>query len=131
MSEVDDSVHASLRTAMRLRSIQIYRHGERVGFLSAALGHVLGLEHSHVGRLRHAAELHDIGKLELSEEILENPGALDAEQWCAMRQHPKLGYRMLCQEQGSLADLASIVALQHHECWDGSGYPDGLRGNAI
>ncbi len=109
----------------------IYHHGQRVGALCVALAEVLGLGACHVGKLRRAAELHDIGKLALSPELLQKPGTLDAMEWQAVRRHPKLGYQLLRQEQDSAANLASIVALQHHEYWDGSGYPGGLRGEAI
>jgi putative two-component system response regulator len=131
MDEGIDSIHTDLRTAMRRRSTRSYRHGQRVGLLAAAFGDWLGLDASHIGRLRHAAELHDIGKLALSAELLEKPGALDAQEWHSMRLHPIIGHRLLRQGHGSRAEMAAMVALQHHECWDGSGYPCGLSGAAI
>src|SRR5215472_9751468 len=102
---------------MRDHAARSYRHSQRVGLLAAAFGRWLGLEASHVDKLRHAAELHDIGKLALSAELLEKPGALDPEEWRSMRLHPVLGYRLLRHRYGSPAEMAAIVALQHHECW--------------
>ena len=131
MGDIVSSTHLELRAALYRRSTRIYRHGERVGLLCVAFGDVLGLEEGHIAELRHAAELHDIGKLAVPLELLEKRGALDQEEWQVVRQHPKLGYHLLHREQDSTADLASIVALQHHESWDGSGYPDRLRGEAI
>ena len=72
---MDEGIHIDLRAAMHRRSARGYRHGQRVGLLAAAFGDWLGLEAGHVGRLRYAAELHDIAKLALSAELLEKPGA--------------------------------------------------------
>ena len=80
MDEGIDSIHIDLRAAMRRRSERGYRHGQRVGLLAAAFGDWLGLEASHVGRRRYAAELHDIAKLALSAELLEKLGALDVQE---------------------------------------------------
>lgn len=77
---MDEGIHIDLRAAMHRRSARGYRHGQRVGLLAAAFGDWLGLEASHVGRLRYAAELHDIAKLALSAELLEKLGALDVQE---------------------------------------------------
>jgi len=131
MDQGIDSSQTDLLATMRRRSTRSYCHGQRVGLLAAAFGDWLGMEASHVGRLRYAAELHDIGKLALSAELLEKPGTLDVKDWHTIRLHPAVGHRLLRQGHGSWAEMAAMVALQHHECWDGSGYPCGLSGGAI
>jgi HD-GYP domain-containing protein (c-di-GMP phosphodiesterase class II) len=131
MNGIANSTHSALRNAMQRLSPRSFSHGQRVGLLSAAFGDALGLGRSDVIDLRYAAELHDIGKLALSRGLIDKPGPLDAEEWQAMRRHPELGHGLLRQHENSAVDLASMVALQHHECWDGSGYPYGLKGDAI
>jgi HD-GYP domain-containing protein (c-di-GMP phosphodiesterase class II) len=91
----------------------------------------MGFESGHVAKLQFAARLHDIGKVTLSDKILNKSGPLDATEWDAMREHPRLGFDILCRSDDSFVRTAALVALCHHERWDGSGYPDGLAGEEI
>ncbi|HEV8516535.1 MAG TPA: HD-GYP domain-containing protein [Candidatus Limnocylindrales bacterium] len=104
-------------------------HVARVGDLSAELAARAGLESTIVEDLRFAAMLHDVGKLHVPDRILTKPGPLDPEEWEIMRRHTIWGPQIL---GGSTAFAqARLICRSHHENWDGSGYPDGLKGERI
>jgi diguanylate cyclase (GGDEF)-like protein/PAS domain S-box-containing protein len=103
-------------------------HARRVGALCQKFGRTLGLPKVDVRRLKEAGRLHDIGKIVLDPGML-NRKMLTSLEWSEMSQHPIVGYRILHSFDGTL-DLAEVV-LAHHERWDGSGYPKGLRGEEI
>lgn len=103
-------------------------HCGRIQDLSVAIGKRLGLSPERQYNLFHGAFLHDVGKVGIPDEILLKPGKLTTEEWQIMRQHPTIGSRMLADSV--VAPAAPIVA-QHHERFDGSGYPLGLKGDAI
>ncbi|MFA5447526.1 MAG: HD domain-containing phosphohydrolase [Sphaerochaeta sp.] len=104
-------------------------HSRRVGALCAFLAEQLDLSAREVNRMRTAGLMHDIGKIGISETILNKPGSLNDEQWQEMRRHPEIGYRVL-NAVSEFSDLA-LAILEHHERWDGSGYPRGLKGERI
>jgi putative two-component system response regulator len=104
-------------------------HVPRVGDLSARLGLLAGMPADDAERLRFAGMLHDVGKLHIPDRILRKPGRLTEREWALMREHTVWGQRILGDTEGF--ELARIVARWHHEDWDGTGYPDGLRGEAI
>jgi len=79
----------------------------------------------------HAAPMHDIGKIGISDLILLKPGKLDATEWEVMKSHVQIGVDIIGEHPSELLSMARTVALTHHEKWDGSGYPNGLAGNAI
>ena len=79
----------------------------------------------------HASPLHDVGKLGIPDAILRKPGSLTPEEWVVMRQHSTLGGRILMNSSSELLRAGHSIALTHHEKWDGSGYPKGLRGEEI
>ena len=85
-----------------------------------------------VDLLLHAAPMHDIGKIGIPDQILRKPGRLTAEEWEVMKTHCQIGADILGQTDGSeLLAMARVIALSHHERWDGSGYPHGLAGEDI
>ncbi len=103
-------------------------HGSRVALLSVAVAHHLGLKSHEINRLRFAALVHDVGKIEVDTAILEKPTALTAHEEELLRQHPKVGADRL----GDVAHPTVIEAvLCHHERWDGAGFPLGLRRTEI
>jgi putative two-component system response regulator len=81
--------------------------------------------------LFHAAPMHDIGKIGIPDQILQKPGPLDEEQWAVMRQHPAIGAGIIGRHKNELLETARVVALGHHERWDGSGYPRAKKGADI
>jgi putative two-component system response regulator len=102
-----------------------------VGRLCLAFSEAAGFRPDYCEKLLRAAALHDIGKVTIPDAILNKPGPLDFDEWIVMRHHPRLGYAILGKAADETIALAANVALYHHECWDGSGYPDGLIGDAI
>ncbi len=89
----------------------------------------MSLEHSEM--LLHASPLHDVGKIAISDEILLKPGRLDHAEWQTMKRHATIGGELLGTQDSDLLNMARSIALTHHEKWDGSGYPEGLQGDAI
>ncbi len=104
-------------------------HSERVGALAVRIGERLGLEAPRIQALEWAGLLHDVGKIGVPEHILRKPGPLSAEEMEQMKQHPRAGYDML-QPVTHIGHVLDSV-LYHHENHDGSGYPEGLAGDAI
>ena len=104
-------------------------HVSGVTTLTAAVAARMGLDAEQLDETLRAAELHDIGKLAIPDEILNKPGPLDPTEWDFMRQHPVIGQRIL-NASPALAPVATLVRASH-ERWDGGGYPDGLAGEAI
>jgi HD-GYP domain-containing protein (c-di-GMP phosphodiesterase class II)/MFS family permease len=104
-------------------------HSIRVAELAGRLGELLELDDREVESIRTAGSLHDLGKIGVRDDILNKPGPLTEEEWEIMRRHPDIGADMIAQHS-ALADVAPLVR-HHHERWDGSGYPAGLRRDVI
>jgi putative nucleotidyltransferase with HDIG domain len=104
-------------------------HVARVGELTAALAERIGMAKAEVEDVRYAAMLHDVGKLHVPDRILLKPGPLLPDEWELMRQHTVWGAKIM--GSSSAFETARAIARWHHEDWDGAGYPDGLRKDAI
>ena len=113
------------------RSKETGNHVKRVAEYSYALARAHGFSHSEAGLLKNASPLHDIGKIAIPDAILLKPGRLTDEERHTMKSHASLGYDMLCHSERALLKAAAVIAEQHHEKWDGSGYPNGLSGEDI
>ncbi len=107
------------------------QHIVRVGRLSEMIGRVLGLDEETLHQLRFSAPLHDIGKIAIPDTILRKPGKLSHEERRIMREHTIIGARMLEGSTYPPVQMARIIALTHHERWDGRGYPCHLKGTEI
>ena len=107
------------------------QHITRIGRVAAFLAGHLRLEPEKVELLRIAASMHDVGKIGTPREILCKPGPLSVDEREEMQLHTLVGYEILCESKSELLRLAATVALTHHECYDGTGYPHGLRGEEI
>ncbi len=107
--------------------VHIWRMAAYAGALAAACG----WDAEACRQIELAAPMHDTGKIGIPAAILRKPGPLDAEEWAIMRTHTKIGYDILSKSAAPVFQLAASIALRHHEKWDGSGYPDGLKGAAI
>ena len=132
VSSLEESYRATLMAlaaALEMRDTDTRGHSERVVQFSLRLGRELGLGPDEMRSLEFGALLHDIGKIGVPDAVLRKPGRLTEGEWETMRLHPELGQRILCGIQ-FLEGAARVVA-QHHEKWDGSGYPLGLKGSAI
>lgn len=104
-------------------------HSLRVSELSARVAAAMGLPEIEVSKIRTTGLLHDIGKILVPDPVLEKDGPLNEAEWEEIRRHPETGYRILSSSP-EMSELAEVV-LQHHERWDGSGYPKGAAGDAI
>jgi len=117
--------------AVEARSKETGAHVRRVAILCDMLARKLGLDESFVEAIRLAAPLHDLGKIAIPEHILHKPGKLEGEDWEVMKSHAKIGADILEKSTVSVSKLAARLAHYHHENWDGSGYPEGLKGEEI
>ncbi len=106
-------------------------HVTRVGKMTTALGTAYGFEPEYARTIGAAAALHDVGKIAVPDSILCKPGPLDASEWAVVKQHSKVGHDLLRAARHPLLDTAAALSLFHHECFDGSGYPNKLVGEAI
>jgi len=120
-----------LAAAAEYRDHATGRHAQRVGLLAALLGERLGLPSDEVELLRRAAPLHDVGKIGIPDHILLKPGRLTDDEFAQMKEHVEVGSRLLAHGRSKLINMAERIAAFHHERWDGSGYPQGLRGEDI
>jgi putative two-component system response regulator len=114
-----------------LKSKETGLHIKRVSKLSGKLALYLGLSTHEVEMIEMAAVLHDIGKVGIPDSILNKSTSLDNDEWTMMKTHSKLGYNILSKSEFSLMRYAAKIALEHHERWDGSGYPNGLKAHEI
>jgi len=103
-------------------------HGSRVAALAAPLADYLGLDRDDRRRLSIAAHLHDVGKIRVEPRVVQKPGPLTAPEWVLIRKHPLDGFRII---DGLVHARIADTVIAHHERFDGSGYPFGLRGNEI
>jgi diguanylate cyclase (GGDEF)-like protein len=124
-----DRPHQLLVAALQEREPGLFAHLEDVAALALEMGRRLGLRHDALDELHRAAQLHDIGKIAIPDQILHKPGPLDESEWQFVRQHTLVGERILGAST-ALRPIGRIVRATH-ERWDGTGYPDGLRGEDI
>ncbi|MBD3175201.1 MAG: HD domain-containing protein, partial [Armatimonadia bacterium] len=128
---------AYLDTILRLSVAAEYRdhdtasHLERMSRYAQVIGRCLALPEERCELLRLAAPMHDIGKLGVPDSVLLKPGKLDTDEWMKMREHTVIGANILQGSDAEVIQLSATIALTHHERWDGTGYPDGLAGEAI
>ena len=120
-----------LGDAIEHRSQETGFHLRRVSEISYLLAQKCGLSSDAATQIREAAPLHDLGKIAIPDTILNKPTKLDAQEWTVMKTHAKIGYQMLASSNKPLLQLGADIALEHHERWDGTGYPAGKRGTAI
>src|SRR5262245_16983354 len=125
----ETSIVWALASTLRVRDAETQGHSERVVKFSLMLGTMLGLSEPEMDSLANGSLLHDIGKIGVPDAILRKPGRLTPVEWIKMREHPLLGMQIL---RGIDAlESASLVVAQHHEHWNGDGYPFGLRSTEI
>ena len=125
-----DTIHR-LAVASEYRDDDTAAHIRRMGAYSAVLGRALSLTPAEVERIQHASPMHDVGKIGIPDRILLKPGRLDPDEMDIMRQHAVIGSRILSGSSSALLHEGEVIALSHHEKWDGTGYPKGLSGEDI
>jgi len=121
----------TLSEVVETRSSETANHVLRVGLLTARLGELYGLPAPEVDVLRMVAPMHDVGKVGIPDAVLNKPGRLDDEERCLINTHTVIGHSILSRSDRRIMKAAAVVAHQHHERWDGAGYPDGIAGDAI
>lgn len=128
-AEFNASIIHNLMNLLSKKNFETAAHISRVKGLALALGDELGLNQEQRNTLSVAAELHDIGKVSIPDEILGKQGPLDEDEWDIVKQHPVTSYRII-YGLGDMYHIAEIVKC-HHERYDGTGYPSGLKGDEI
>lgn len=134
LSELETAQEETVRRlsmAVEFRDEDTGAHIERIGRFSTLLSQQSGMNQDFCGLISHAAPLHDVGKVAIPDAILLKPGPLTPDERAIVETHAEEGHRLLKGSSSSILELASSIALSHHEKWDGSGYPRGLEGEMI
>jgi putative two-component system response regulator len=106
-------------------------HISRIGCFARHLAKLCGLSDRSANLIFHASKLHDIGKIGIPDEVLLKPGALNENEMKIMKEHTTKGAKILSGSKSEILSYAEKIALNHHERWDGQGYPNGIRGEEI
>ena len=125
-----ETVLFSLARAVEAKDAYTQGHTERVANLSLILGGKMGLSERDMKALTFGGVMHDIGKIGIPNQIINKPGKLDPEEWQVMKKHPAIGYEIALPLEKNLGPALQAIRY-HHEKMDGSGYPDGLKGEEI
>jgi HD-GYP domain-containing protein (c-di-GMP phosphodiesterase class II) len=120
-----------LRLACEAHDPTIGSHLDRVSYYACEIGRLMGLSRERIKELHYATPLHDMGKIGMSLELLHKPDHLAPEEMEAIRAHTTIGRRILENSPWPVIRCAAEIALSHHECWDGTGYPHELSGKNI
>ena len=123
------SLICAFNQLLDLKDLNTGVHSTRLAEWALHVAGELGLDQSYLGDIEVAALLHDIGKIGISDAILNKPAKLTAEEYDLMKKHPEYGWAVLRQVPGM--ERASLIILHHHESYDGKGYPGGLKGEEI
>jgi len=121
----------ALTRAAEHKDVETGTHVQRISYYSREFARMLGLDEEFVGRIFFASPMHDIGKIGIPDHILLKAGEFTPEEWRTMQGHTAIGARILGSSKSPLLLMGAEIALDHHEHWDGSGYPNGKRGEAI
>ncbi len=127
----EEEIINRLARAIEFRDNETSEHVARVATVARIIAEELGQPADYARTLFLAAPLHDVGKIGVSDAILNKPGRLDAAELAAMRRHVDVGEQILADGDSDLVQMAAEIAASHHERWDGAGYPRGLAGSAI
>jgi two-component system response regulator RpfG len=120
-----------LAKAIEYRDLGTGIHLLRMSYYAEVVAEALGMAEEEVRTLTSAAPLHDIGKIGIPDAVLLKRGGLTDEEVTVMRRHPLIGYDILRDSPSRFVQMGALIALRHHERWNGSGYPDGLKGDEI
>jgi len=134
MHEVEERERETLSRlarAIEYRDAGTSAYLERMSRIAGLIAEQLGLPEEEVKLIEMAAPLHDMGKIAIPDAVLLKPGKLTDEELVIMRRHPRIGHELLSGSQNRFIQVGALIALRHHERYDGSGYPDGLVGDAI
>ncbi|MDD8013649.1 MAG: response regulator [Acidobacteriota bacterium] len=121
----------TLTRAAEHKDVGTGSHVQRISYYCRELAGILGLDEVFVGKIFFASPMHDIGKIGIPDYILLKPGKFTPEEWEIMKGHAAIGSKILGNSHSPYLRMAAEIALDHHERWDGGGYPNGKRGEAI
>lgn len=131
LEETREAIIVRLGRAAEYKDNETGMHVQRMSHYAFELARVLGMPEDWAVLLRMAAPMHDVGKIGIPDAILQKPGKLDDSEWQVMRTHPAIGAEILKDDTSPLMTMACKIALTHHEKFDGSGYPNRLKGEQI
>ncbi len=131
LKETQEEIVSRLFSALASRDQETALHVLRIGTMCAYMGQLMGWNPQQIDTLKAAAPLHDIGKIGISDTLLLKPGILTKAEFMQIQQHTTIGAQILSGSRNATIQMGSSIARYHHENWDGSGYPEGLRGDQI
>lgn len=131
LEQAKNEILQLLGRASEFRDDMTGEHTKRVGKIAGLIAERLGLPEERVDLIRKAAPLHDLGKMGIPDEILLKPGRLEPHEFAKMQTHTTIGAQILEGSRFSVLKMARLIAQGHHEKWDGTGYPEGLKGEEI
>jgi putative two-component system response regulator len=121
----------TMTRAAEYRDVDTGAHVQRIGYYSLGLARMLGLDDEFVDKIFFASPMHDIGKIGIPDKILLKPGGFTPDEWEVMKGHTSMGEKILGTGESPYLKMGAEIALNHHERWDGGGYPNGKRGETI
>ncbi|MDH5464717.1 MAG: HD domain-containing protein, partial [Thiovulaceae bacterium] len=131
MDETQKDVIFTLSEIAEQRSYETGKHVKRVAKYCELLAQEYGLSQEEIDTLYASSPMHDIGKIAIADNILQKPGGLNESEFEVMKTHTTIGHDMLKSSTKGVFKMSALISLQHHEKWDGSGYPNGLKGEEI
>ena len=131
MEETQKELIFTLGEVVESRSHEIGNHVTRVAAYSEILARKLGIPEKEIDLLKLASPMHDVGKIGIPDSVLYKPAKLSKEEFNIIKSHSKIGYDILKSSKRTILRAAAVIALQHHERWDGNGYPNGLKEEEI
>ncbi|MBN2897582.1 MAG: DUF3369 domain-containing protein [Clostridia bacterium] len=129
--ETQQEMVLKLGEVVEYKSRGTANHINRVAEMAVVIGEEIGLSKEACDLLRFSAPMHDVGKLGIEDQLLNKPGKLTESEYEVVKRHSKIGYDLFKNSKRELLQVCAVVALQHHERWDGNGYPNGLKGDHI
>lgn len=121
----------TMTRAVEYKDDDIGSHAQRISYYSREIAKRLGMDEGFIDMIFFASPMHDIGKIGIPDYILLKPGFLTPDEWKIMKGHTLMGSKILGNSKSSYLKMGAVIALNHHERWDGGGYPDGKRGKEI
>ncbi len=131
LSSLSKEIIYRLTSVAEFRDTDIGAHIARMGIYANKIAESLNMPTDFINKISYASPLHDIGKIGIPDNILLKPGRLTGEEFEIMKSHSAIGERILSGSADSVIQLSASIALNHHERWDGTGYPNGLKGEDI
>jgi response regulator RpfG family c-di-GMP phosphodiesterase len=131
LGSTQKEIMITLSEVVEFRSKETALHVARVGEYARALCLAAAQSESEAALIADAAPMHDIGKISIPDDVLNKPSGLDAIELAMIRNHTTVGFRLLDKSERPLIKMAALIAHEHHEQWDGNGYPEGKKGETI